>query len=588
VNEADRRLLLLVEGDADAAASEQAALEALGYSAIVAGSAGEALDAFRKLPSIALVLMDLDLGESPSSLETAAAMLEERETPIVFQSSGADQEKIARAGRMGSYGFLAKGSGAAALDAAVKMALRLFATVQELRESRERLNQIVSKSSEMICEVDEEGRYTFVNDRCEELLGHKPEELIGRYSGDFLHAEDLEPAVARHAAVRSEEGTSVDRWRIRDGRGDYKVIECRASIYRSKEGRRMTVVAAHDVTEGARAEAALRESESRFQGLLRDVERVAIQGYGPDGTTQYWNPASERIYGYTEKEALGRNLLDLIIPDEMKDGVKEAIRQMAETGQPIPASELSLKRKDGSRVAVFSSHTVLKRPGRGPELFCVDVDLFDIKQAERRIQRLLEEKEILLKEVHHRVKNSMATIQSLLGLQAGATREPTAATALNEAASRVRSMMLLYDKLHQAESFEAVSLQHYLSPLVDDVLGNFPGCDSVRVEKDIDDFPLDARRMQEVGIIVNELLTNIMKYAFKAAKGGRIWVTAKKDEGRVRIGIADDGSGLPDSVDFERSSGLGLVLVKALAKQLDGTIALEREKGTKIVLEFNS
>jgi PAS domain S-box-containing protein len=117
--------------------------------------------------------------------------------------------------------------------------------------------------------------------------------------------------------------------------------------------------------------------------LLQDIPAVAVQGYGPDGTTQYWNQASERLYGYGAAEAIGRNLLDLIIPPEMIEEVRGAIAMMAQTGAPIPASELSLMRKDGSRVAVFSCHAVVRRPGHPPELFCLDIDLTERKKAEQ-------------------------------------------------------------------------------------------------------------------------------------------------------------------------------------------------------------
>ncbi len=130
----------------------------------------------------------------------------------------------------------------------------------------------------------------------------------------------------------------------------------------------------------------LQESENRFRTTLQEVPTVAVQGYTMDGTTSYWNSASEKLYGYSSQEAIGRNLLDLIIPPEMRSGVKQAIQQMAETGQPIPAAELSLMRKDGSRVTVFSSHSIVPVPDHAPELFCLDVDLTERKRSERVIQ----------------------------------------------------------------------------------------------------------------------------------------------------------------------------------------------------------
>jgi PAS domain S-box-containing protein len=135
------------------------------------------------------------------------------------------------------------------------------------------------------------------------------------------------------------------------------------------------------------AEQRLRESEARFRNLLRNISSVAVQGYGPDGMIQYWNQASERLYGYSEQEAIGRNLLDLIIPPEMRADVGQAVQQMAETGKPVPASEVSLMRRDGSRVAVFSSHAIVQTPGQPPELFCVDIDITERKTLEDALKK---------------------------------------------------------------------------------------------------------------------------------------------------------------------------------------------------------
>lgn len=139
------------------------------------------------------------------------------------------------------------------------------------------------------------------------------------------------------------------------------------------------------------------ESVQRFRRLLESVPTVAVQGYGMDGVTRYWNSASVSLYGYTAQEAIGRNLVDLIIPPEMRAQVGQAIEQMAATGMPIPAAELRLMRKDGTRVPVFSSHAVVHMPGHDPELFCLDVDLTkqkrvedSLRTSERRFRKLFE------------------------------------------------------------------------------------------------------------------------------------------------------------------------------------------------------
>ena len=149
-----------------------------------------------------------------------------------------------------------------------------------------------------------------------------------------------------------------------------------------------TLLLAMVLQEGGRRDAldrALRESESRFRTLIKDIPGVSVQAYAPDGTTRYWNKASEQLYGFTAEEAIGRNLRDLIIPPFMREGVRQAMEHMFATGEAIPAGELVLRHKDGSQVPVFSSHAFVQSPGRSPEMFCVDIDLSARYRAEAEL-----------------------------------------------------------------------------------------------------------------------------------------------------------------------------------------------------------
>ena len=213
-------------------------------------------------------------------------------------------------------------------------------------------------------------------------------------------------------------------------------------------------------------------------------------------------------------------------------------------------------------------------------------DVTDRKLSELRIKSLLEEKEILLKEVHHRIKNSMSTVASLLAIQASELNDPAAVKALEDARYRVKSMMLLYEKLYHSSNFMDVSLASYLPSLVDEIVGNFPNSSTVRVQKDIQDFILDARHLQPLGIIITELLTNIMKYAFRGRDSGLLGISATRLDGLIRVVVQDDGNGMPDSVSLETSTGFGFQLVQALVLQLNGTIRLERNDGVRFVVEF--
>jgi two-component system, cell cycle sensor histidine kinase and response regulator CckA len=135
------------------------------------------------------------------------------------------------------------------------------------------------------------------------------------------------------------------------------------------------------------AEEALRESERRFRAIFRDIPSVSVQGYSSEGTVRYWNRASETLYGFSEAEALGRNLVDLIIPPELRDAVAADVRNMVETSQALAPAEMTLMRKDGSRVPVLTHHVVVHTAGE-PELFCIDVDLSELKRVELERERL--------------------------------------------------------------------------------------------------------------------------------------------------------------------------------------------------------
>ncbi len=215
------------------------------------------------------------------------------------------------------------------------------------------------------------------------LLGVERDRLLQRSLGLFLPVESRTVFQDFLERLLSREGKETCELMFLKNGNDASWTHIEASCF---EGGTECRAVFTDITRRKQMEQALQESENRFRSMLRDVPTIAIQGYAMDGTTQYWNKASENLYGYTAGEALGRSLLDLIIPPEMRADVWQAIQYMAESGQPIPSAELSLMRKDGSRVTVYSSHSVVSVPGRPPELFCLDVDLSERKQMEEALR----------------------------------------------------------------------------------------------------------------------------------------------------------------------------------------------------------
>ncbi len=214
-------------------------------------------------------------------------------------------------------------------------------------------------------------------------------------------------------------------------------------------------------------------------------------------------------------------------------------------------------------------------------------DITDRKQAEDKITTLLHEKDILLKEVHHRVKNNMNSISSLLHLQMNAEKIPSARLAIQDAEARVRSMTVLYDKLYRSPNFNSVSIRQYFPPLLHEITELFHSDIPIELTTDFEDIILLPRQLSPLGLILNELATNAIKHAFVGRASGKLIVTATKKSNIVSILFKDNGVGLPQTASLENLHGFGMQLIGLLVKQIDGEVMIKRENGTTFMIKFN-
>jgi len=345
-----------------------------------------------------------------------------------------------------------------------------------------------------------------------------------------------------------------------------------------------------DISAQKKAEEALEKSVESLSFVL-DASSL---GYSDNDFASGRITRNERwaeMLGYTLAEINKNNITvkDLIHPDDYEE-IERITREHLEGKTDYYRMKYRLRTKQGQYTWILDCGKVVTRSSDGkPVRACgTHQDITEEKGYEKRIEKLLVEKELLLKEVHHRIKNNMNTISSLLSLQAGSVKDVAAVNTLNDARNRIQSLTLLYDKLYQSPDYTELAIKEYISSLVDEVVANFPNGKNVKIEKHIDDFVLDVNRLQPLGIMINEVLTNIMKYAFLGRETGVITVHARNVDGHVTVVVQDNGIGTPASVSFENSTGFGLQLVYELAQQLNGTIRMERDSGTKVVLEFKA
>lgn len=331
----------------------------------------------------------------------------------------------------------------------------------------------------------------------------------------------------------------------------------------------------------------LDRSRERFRSIVENANDI-IYTLHDDGRFCYVSPNWTDILGHDLRDVVGRKFDGFVHPDDL-ESCYSFLEYVKRTGEKRSGIEYRVRHKDGNWRWHTSNGSLLNDSNSADSEFLgIARDITDRKADEERIKNLLTEKEILLREVHHRIKNNMGTVMSMLALQAEAITDPVAVAALADAESRIQSMMVLYDKLYRSVNFTRLSMNHYISTLVDTIIENYNGGISVAVEKEIEDFEISAELLQPLGIILNEIITNILKYAFTGRDNGEVKVSCSLNGERVTLSIHDNGNGMPDEIDFSTSSGFGLQLINLLSQQIGGCVRIERDNGTTIVLEFES
>lgn len=324
-----------------------------------------------------------------------------------------------------------------------------------------------------------------------------------------------------------------------------------------------------------------------FRGLLESAPDgiVVVDG---SGHIVIVNGQAERMFGYARQELLGQSI-EILVPERYRAAHAPHRGEYAEAPRtrPMGAGRLLTGRKrDGTEFPVEISLSPLDT-ANGVLVTSIVRDVTERRRAEEQITASLREKELLLKEIHHRVKNNLQVTSSLLKLQAQLIRDPHAREMFAESHNRIRSMALVHEKLYQARDLSRVDFGDYARSLAALLLRSF-GVDRERIRLTViaDEVYLAIDTAVPCGLVLNELLSNAFKHAFPDGRRGEVTVTVARKGGRVVVGVRDDGVGLGPDARAAGAETLGLQLVGTLVRQLRAELGVRSEGGTELEVSF--
>ncbi len=458
---------------------------------------------------------------------------------------------------------------------------------KELQVKEERYRLLTENSSDVIWVFNlAKNCYIYISPAIFQLRGLSIEEALRETLGESLSPRSLELVNEMIASTFPAFMSNPDYpfYRVAEVQqphrnGGLVWVEISVRYRMNADGEAEIIGVSHDITDRKETEAALRESEERFKALHNASFGGIIIHDG--GLILECNQGLAEMTGYALSELIGMDGLRLIA-EKSRASVLDAIR----AGYEKPYEAYGV-RKNGEEYPIRLEARNI--PYKGRTARTVEFrDITESKVAYEKVTELLAEKELILKEVHHRIKNNMNTMASLLRLQSDEMRNQDSKLILQDAAARIKSMMVLYDRLYLSASYSKVSLRDYLPKLISEIMGIFPDSGSVRSALSAEEILVDAKLLSTLGIIINELVTNSMKYAFQASKDALITVSAFRLGTAVCLEYGDNGIGIPESVSFENPVGFGMQLVQMLIEQVSGSVRLERQNGTKYVFEFEA
>jgi len=473
--------------------------------------------------------------------------------------------------------------------------LRELEAMEALRKNEGKYRGLVEGMDDSIYRMSlPDGMYEYMSPAARKVFGYSAEEFIENplIIRKLIHPDFAEYFEEKWADLIEGKVSPTYEYKILDPEGNERwIVQSNTGIFDDSGNIIAIEGLSRDITDMKLAGEKVLENEK----LLKKSQEMAHIGswrFDIRKNELYWSDEVYRIFGLTPGQfgATREAFLEAIHPDD-REMVNQAYNTAAESHQPYEITHRVLRPDGTVRIVHEKSEEILDETGETILSMGMVHDITEQVQAEEQIKSSLKEKEVLLSEIHHRVKNNMQVISSLLKLQSAKIEDKKYVDLFKDSENRIRSMSLIHEKLYQSKDFANVDFNGYVKSIANHLIRSYAVApDKIRLNTKIEDVSLGLDNAIPCGLIINELISNSLKYAFPKDRKGEINIVLREiNSHEIQLTVSDDGIGIPAEIDIRETESLGLQLVHILAEnQLEGSIELDREAGTAFRIRFKN
>ncbi|MGI0479837.1 PAS domain S-box protein [Geminocystis sp. CENA526] len=469
-----------------------------------------------------------------------------------------------------------------------------------LKLSEQRFRSIFHQAAVGILQVSLPGKLALVNDKFSQLIGYSRDELVDIDFHSLIHLDDVSPTLTDLSSLLGGNNATFEREiRLICANDKLLWVNLTMSVVWVSVDPSYFIAVINDISDRKKAEESLQQSEARLNSVLSSLQDVVWSMSLPDLNLRYINPACQILYGYSPADILVNRgiLLDMVVP-EYRQLVEETWADIMEDYQlGVLQNEYGKNWELEYKIELSTGHTrwirershiVYDQYGRAISIDGISTDVTERHEAEEKLFKSLQEKEILLKEVHHRVKNNLYVISGLLNLQSSYIEDEAVKNLFEDSQNRIQSMAVIHELLYQSNDLSEINFAEYINRLVSNLFLSYNHYHTgIKPVTHLQECYLSIETAIPAGLLINELVTNAFKHAFPQREGEVTINLITKDQEPIRLEVRDNGIGLPPDLDWERNNSLGLRLVRLLSQQLDAEIEVNgSDEGTCFIITF--